>query len=79
MLQLPVVNVTEPGDTVPSLGSLELTLTVTFAVGCVSRTTVKVSKPPASVVIKPLVGFTVIPAVSSSWFVTDTSDGLMPL
>ena len=43
---------------------------VTSAVGCASSTTVNVAVPPASVVTRPLVGVTVIPAVSLSVLVT---------
>ena len=39
---------------------------VTSAVGCVFSTTVKVAVPPASVVTRPEVGVTVIPAASLS-------------
>ena len=38
------------------------------------HTTENVAAPPASVVISPEVGFTLIPATSLSLFVTDTSD-----
>ena len=40
---------------------------------------VKVACPPASVVVKPLVGVTVIPAISSSALVTVTSATAIPL
>ena len=57
----------------PSVVSLELRPIVTSAVGCEFSTTVKVAVPPASVVVRPEVGVTVIPAVSSSVLVTGTS------
>ncbi len=59
--QLTVVKVTLAGATVPSVRSLLVSPTVTFAVGWVSRTTVNVAVPPASVVTRPEVGATVIP------------------
>jgi hypothetical protein len=71
--QLPAVNVTLVGDTMPSPASLELRPIVTFAVGWVFSTMVNVAVPPDSVVTKPLVGLTVMPAVSLSVLVTDTS------
>ena len=63
----------------PSVGSLELSAIVTFAVGCVLSTTVNVAVPPASVVVRPVVGVTVIPATSLSVLVTVTSAALTPL
>ncbi len=74
-----MVNVTLAGATVPSVRSLLESPTVTLAMGWVSRTTVNVAVPPASVVMRPDVGFTVTPATSLSVFVTETSDGLIPL
>ncbi len=67
------------GKTAPSVGSLEERPMVTPAVGWVSRTTVKVAVPPASVVTSPEVGLTVTHAVSSSVLVTETSAGSSPL
>ena len=49
---------------------------VTSAVGCVFSTTVKVAVPPASVVVRPESGVTVMPAVSLSLLVTATSAAL---
>ncbi len=72
------VNVRLVVELVPSVVSLEESAIVTFAVGGLSRTTVKVSVPPASVVTSPLVGETVIPGPSLSIFVTDTSAGFSP-
>ena len=60
----------------PSVVSFELSPTVTSAVGCASSTTVKVAVPPASVVVSPLVGVTVMPDVSLSVFVTDDVAGV---
>ena len=51
---------------------------VTSAVGWEFRTTVKVAVPPASVVVRPEVGLTVMPAVSLSMLVTETSAALRP-
>ena len=79
VLQFPDVNVRDAGATVPSVRSLDESPIVTFAVGWLSRTTVKAAVPPPSVVVKPDVGITVIPAVSSSVFVTPTSDAFIPL
>ena len=62
MFQFAVVNVRLAGPTVPSVVSLELSAIVTSAVGCVFSTTVNVAVPPASVVVRPAVGVTVIPA-----------------
>src|SRR5258706_204826 len=74
--QFAVVNVRLAGATVPSVRSELVNPTVTFAVGWLVRTTVNVAVPPASVVVSPDVGFTVIPATSLSVFVTDTSAAL---
>ena len=79
VFQLADVNVTEVGLTVPSVVSLLLSPTVTSAVGCAVSTTVNVAVPPASVVVNPLVGVTVMPDASLSVFVTDTSFGSRPL
>src|SRR5437773_503431 len=73
-LHFPTLHATDPGATVPSVKSLDDNPIETFAVGWVFRTTVNVAVPPASVVVRPAVGFTVIPATSLSLFVTDTSD-----
>ena len=59
--QLAAVNVRLAGATVPSVVSLELSAIVTSAVGCAVSTTVKVAVPPASVVVRPEVGVTVMP------------------
>ena len=64
--QSPGVKVRLTGETVPSPVSLEESPMVTSAVGWLLSTTVNVAVPPASVVVRPEVGVTVIPAVSSS-------------
>ena len=79
VFQLALVKVTLAALTVPSVGSFEIKPIVTSAVGCEFSTTVKVAVPPASVVVKPDVGVTVMPAVSLSVLVTDTSLALSPL
>src|SRR5438093_741435 len=75
--QFTVVNVSDAGATVPSVRSLDDNPIVTFAVGWLVKTTVNVAVPPASVVVSPDVGVTVIPATSLSVLVTDTSDAYM--
>ena len=76
--QLSEVKVKAAGLTVPSPSSeLEMAM-VTSAVGSVFRTTVKVSVPPASVTTKPSNGSTVIPGLSLSVFVTETSSASTP-
>ena len=67
------------GETVPSPVSLEESPIVTSAVGWLVEPTVNVAVPPASVVVRPEVGLTAIPAVSSSVLVTDTSAAFRPL
>ena len=52
---------------------------LTSAVGCVVRTTVNVAVPPASVVVNPAVGVTVMPETSLSVLVTATSATVIPL
>ncbi len=74
-----MVKVTLAGATVPSVRSLLESPTVTFAVGWLVSTMVNVAVPPASVVVRPEVGFTVIPATSSSVLVAETSAGSIPL
>lgn len=77
--QFVLVNVRVPALTVPS-AVLELPRDiVTSAVGWLVRTTVNAAVPPASGVVRPLVGETTIPAESLSWFVTATSLALSPL
>ena len=72
VFQFRFVNVRLAGPTVPSVVSPELRPTVTSAVGRDVSTTVNVAVPPASVV-GPEIGETVIPALSLSVFVTETS------
>src|SRR5882672_4550277 len=79
MCQFTDVNVTAAGLTVPSVKSLELSAIVTSAVGWLPMTMVNVAVPPASVVISPLAGATVTPAVSLSRLDTDTSATAIPL
>ena len=62
LFQLAGVKVRLAGETVPSVISLLATGIVTFAVGWLLSTTVKVAVPPDSVVVRPLVGLAVIPA-----------------
>ena len=77
-LQLVGVKVKLETFKVPSEVSLLLRPMVTSAVGCELSTMEKESCPPASVVVKPLVGLTVIPALSSSTLITETLAGSMP-
>jgi len=63
-------------STVPSVVLLLVNGIVTSAVGCVFNLTVNVAVPPASLVVNPVVGLTVIPAFSLSVLVTATSAGL---
>ena len=74
-----MVNVSDAGAAPPSVASELDSPIVTSAVGWLASTTVNVAVPPASVVTSPAVGLTVIPAVSSSWLVADTSEGSRPL
>ena len=74
-----VVKVTLVGATVPSLASLELRPIVTSPVGSLVNLIVNVAVTPASVVTRLEVGATVIPAVSLSWFVTETFAASRPL
>src|SRR6266536_3666515 len=56
------VNVSEAGETVPSVRSELLRPMVTSEVGAEVRATVKVAVPPVSEVTRPDVGVTVTPA-----------------
>ena len=76
--QLVVVKATLAGLTVPSEVSELLRAIVTPLVGSEFSTIVNVACPPASVVVRPDTGSTVIPALSSSVLVTETSDGSIP-
>ena len=76
--QFTLVNVSDVGETVPSLASLDDSAIVTLADGWLLSTTVNVAGPPASVV-GPLGGETVMPAASLSVFVIDTSAALSPV
>src|SRR5437762_588303 len=73
------VKVTEGGETVPSAVLVEVSENEMLAVGRELSTTENVAVPPASVVVRPEVGLTVIPRVSSSALVAETSAGLRPL
>jgi hypothetical protein len=74
------VKVRDDGLTVPSVVSEDDSPIVTLAIGGRFSTTVNVAVPPASVVVRPLVGDTVMPGGTSlSLLVTETSAGLMPL
>jgi hypothetical protein len=59
--------------------SPSLQVIVTSADGCVLSTTVNVAVPAASVVTRPAVGVTVIPAASLSVLLTVTSAAFRPL
>ncbi len=61
VFQLAGVKVRLVGETVPSVVSLLDSAMLTLALGWVPSTTVKVAVPPASVVIRPMVGLTVMP------------------
>ncbi len=77
--QLAVVKVKLDLSIVPSAVLLLVNGMVTLAVGWLFRTTVNVAVPPASVVVKPVVGVTVMPLVSLSVLVTATSVASTPL
>ena len=77
-LQLAAVNVRLDAETVPSVGLLLDTGMTTSAVGWVLSCTVKLAVPPLSVVTRPAVGVTVMPAASLSVLVTATSAGSRP-
>ncbi len=62
VFQLEGVKVRLEADRVPSVMSELESPTVTFAVGALSSTTLNCVVPPASVVVRPLVGVTVMPA-----------------
>src|SRR5439155_1031382 len=77
--QFAAVNVTDDVEIVPSPGLLLDSPMVTLTVGWLVSTTVKFAVPPASVVVSPLVGETLIDAVSLSIFVSATFAGSRPL
>ena len=79
VFQLAVVKVKLDLSIVPSAVLLLVNGMVTLAVGWLFRTTVNVAVPPASVVVKPVVGVTVMPLVSLSVLVTATSVASTPL
>ena len=61
------LNVSVVGLTVPSVVSLLERWITTGKAGTVFSFTVKVAVPPASVVVKPLVGVTVMPGATAVW------------
>ncbi len=79
VFQFAGVNITEAGATVPSVKSLDESPIATLAVGWLVSAIVNVAVPPPSVVVRPEIGITVIPAVSLSVLVTPTSAALIPL
>ena len=70
VFQLALVKVKLDLSTVPSVVLLLVNGMVTSAVGCVFNLTVNAAVPPASVVVKGVVGVMVTPAVSLSVIVT---------
>ena len=72
--QFSCVNTRLVTSTVPSVASLESKLTVTMLVGSDVNRTVNVAEPPPSVV-GPLIGLTMMPALSSSMLITSTFGG----
>jgi hypothetical protein len=66
------VNVTDVGETIPSLVSEEVKSIETTAVGSVSSWIVNVTSEPPSVVTRPVEGSIVTPAVSSSVLLNST-------
>src|SRR5207249_252578 len=77
--QLAAVNVKEDAESAPSAGLLLEIGRASCSEGGLVRGTANVAVPQASVVESPLVGVTLIPAVSSSVFVRDTSAAFRPL
>ena len=69
----------EAGEAKPSADRLEVRPMETLAVGWEVSTTVKAAVPPASVVVRPLMGVTVNPAKSLLVLETWTSAALRPL
>src|SRR5438132_1328322 len=76
--QLAGVKVSDETDTVPSAASPEATAMVTPAVGWLVRDTANVAVPPASVVTRPVVGVTAMPATSLSALTSRTSGASRP-
>ncbi|NQE38094.1 hypothetical protein E5S67_05878 [Microcoleus sp. IPMA8] len=79
VFQLAGVKVKLGLSTFPSVVLSDVTPRLTSAVGWLFRTTVNVAVPPASVVVNPVVGVTVMPFVSLSVLVTTTSVASTPL
>ena len=78
LLQFEVVNVRLDTRRTPSAVLLLDTGMTTSAVGWLLSRTVKLAVPPASVVTRPAVGLTVMPATSLSVLVTETSAASTP-
>ena len=78
MFQSAAVNVRLAGETVPSAVLLLDTGIITSAVGWLVSRTVKLAVPPPSVVTRPAVGVTVMPAASLSVFEAETSAASRP-
>jgi hypothetical protein len=72
------VNTSSDTLAVPSPASLLATGIVTSVVGSLVSTTSNDAVAPASLVVRPAVGVTVMPAASSSVLITATSAGSMP-
>ena len=70
--QLPASNVSVAGEAVPSAGRSLLSAMATSAWGCDVSRTENAALPPASLVTRPAVGETVMPAASLSWLTTST-------
>ena len=66
MFQFAAENVRLDAETVPSAVLVLATAMFTSAVGSLAKTTSKFAVPPASVVTRPVVGATLMPAASSS-------------
>src|SRR2546425_732432 len=79
VFQFAEVNVSDAGATVPSVDRMGDRQGDTLALG--GRRIIKENGavPPPSVVVRPEVGATVMPAVSSSVLVTATSEAFIPL
>src|SRR4051812_1750910 len=73
MFQLFVVKVRVVGATEPSFKLLEETLTVTSAVGWVSRTSEKLAVSPSSVVCRLFVDTTLTPGVGAGMKTKETT------
>ena len=63
----------------PAVGSLLLKMTVTSDIGLLLSAAVNCAVPPDTLVVKPLVGVILTPAVLVFMFVTATSGAFVPL